>query len=223
MADAKKSTKQLKIDKAMATIVLAVSGAAAISAFSLVAVKNLVSQHSYQSRVISQQTAALKVAKQDVTVAQSLSTSYQAFIGAPFNLIGGAPTGTTAQDGDNAKIVLDALPSKYDFPAVVSSIEKLSKDRGFKIDSLSGTDDVSLADAAAAATPVAVAMPFQLGVTGSYTSSQDLISVFDRSIRPISITSIQLSGSEANISIVLNAKTYYQPAKKIVVNTKVIK
>jgi len=223
MAVPKKSFKRVQIDKAIATIVLAVSAAALVAAFSLVSIKALISQQSYQSRVIAQQTAALRVAKSDVTAAQALSNAYRAFNEAPLNIIGGSPTGAGPQDGDNSKIILDALPSKYDFPAVISSLEKLSKDRGFKIDSLSGTDDVTLADAVASATPIPVEMPFQLAVTGSYTSVQDLIGVLDHSIRPISIGTMQLSGSESSISVVVSAKTYYQPAKTLTVNTKVVK
>lgn len=223
MAAPKKSFKRVQIDKTIATIVLVVSAAAVVAAFSLVSIKALISQHSYQARVIAQQTTALRVAKADVTAAQTLSTAYRAFNGAPFNIIGGSLTGTGPQDGDNSKIILDALPSKYDFPAVISSLEKIAKERGFKIDSLSGTDDVTLSDAVVSSVPTAVDMPFQLAVTGSYTSIQDLIGVLDRSIRPISIGTMQLSGSESSISVVVSAKTYYQPAKTLTVNTKVVK
>ncbi len=223
MAAPKKSFKRVQIDKTMATIVLVVSAAAVVSAFSLVSIKALISQHSYQSRVIAQQKVALRVAKADVTAAKDLSTTYSAFNGAPINYIGGSLTGVGPQDGDNSKIILDALPRKYDFPAVITSLEKLAKDRGFKIDSLSGTDDVTLSDSVASATPVSVEMPFQLAVTGSYTSVQDLVGVLDRSIRPISISTLQLSGGESNISIVISAKTYYQPAKTLKIVTKVVK
>ena len=223
MAVVKKSSKRIQIDKAMATIVLVVSAAAVVAAFSLVSVKALISQYSYQARVIAQQDAALRIAKKDVTVAQSLASQYKAFNDAPLNIIGGSPTGAGPQDGDNSKIILDALPSKYDFPAVISSLEKIVNDHGFKIDSLSGTDDVTQSDAAAVATPTAVEMPFQLAVTGSYTSIQDLIGVLDHSIRPISIGTMQLSGSETTIAIVISAKTYYQPAKTLTVTTKVVK
>lgn len=223
MAVVKKSSKRIQIDKTMATIVLVVSAAAVVAAFSLVSIKALISQHSYQSRVIAQQDSALRIAKKDVTVAQSLSAQYKAFNDAPLNIIGGSPTAAGPQDGDNSKIILDALPSKYDFPALISSLEKLAKDRGFKIDSLSGTDDVAQSDAVAMATPTAVEMPFQLAVTGSYTSIQDLIGVLDHSIRPISIGSMQMSGSETNIAIVISAKTYFQPTKTLTVTTKVVK
>lgn len=223
MAVLKKSSKRVQIDKAIGTIVLVMSATAVVTAFSLVTIKALISQYSYQSRVISLEKTALKVAEADVKAAQSLSTTYKEFNSSPQNIIGGTLAGVGPQDGDNAKIILDALPSKYDFPAVISSLEKLAKERGFKIDSLSGTDDVTLADASASATPVAVDMPFQLAVTGSYASIQEFVGVLDRSIRPISVGTMQISGSDTSISVVLSGKTYYQPAKTLKVVTKVVK
>lgn len=218
-----KSAKHIQIDKANASIVLIVSIAAVLSAFSIVAIKNLLSQRAYQSRVITVQTTALKVAKDDIVAAKKLAISYKAFNGAPSNIIGGLSEGNGPQDGVNSKIVLDALPSQYDFPALVSSIESLVKVRGFTINSLSGVDDAAQAEAATQTAPQPVEMPFQLGVAGSYAGVQDLVSVLDRSVRPISINTLQLTGSDTKISLVIDAKTYYQPGKTLTITKKVVK
>jgi hypothetical protein len=218
-----KSAKRIQIDKTNGNIVLMVSLAAVVAAFSIVAIKDLLVQQSYQARVISQQNTALKVAKADVTAAQALSASYKAFNGVPNNIIGGLTAGTGAQDGNNSKVILDSLPSQYDFPALISSVEGLLKSRGFKIDSLAGADDVTQSGAATVAIPQPVAIPFQIGVTGSYASVQDLIGVFDHSVRPISIDTLQLSGGESAISLQVSAKTYFQPGKVLTVTTKVVK
>ena len=218
-----KSSKRIQIDKTNATIVLMVSLAAVVAAFSIVAIKDLLSQRSYQARVIDQQNTALKVAKADVIAARQLAASYRAFNETPNNIIGGLSTGSGIRDGSNPKIVLDSLPSQYDFPALVSSLEGVLKARGFKIDSLVGVDDVAQADTTRVVTPQPISMPFQLGVTGTYSSVQDLIGVFDHSIRPISIDTLEFSGSDTTISMIVNAKTYYQPGKVLTVTTKVVK
>jgi len=218
-----KSAKRVQIDKTNANIVLMVSLAAVVAAFSIVAIKDLLAQQSYQSRVISQQNRALKVAKADVTAAQALSSSYRAFNGVPNNIIGGLTAGTGPQDGNNSRIVLDSLPSQYDFPALISSLEGLLTSRGFKINSLAGADDATQADSGTVATPQPIAIPFQIGITGSYASVQDLISVFDHTVRPISIDTLQLSGSETAVALQISAKTYYQPGKVLTVTTKVVK
>lgn len=224
MAAVAKSAKHIQIDKTNTAIVLLVSLAAVITAFSMVAIKDLLSQRAYQSRVISQQTSALKVARADIGAAKALATSYRAFNDAPTNIIGGLSQGTGPQDGFNSKIVLDSLPGQYDFPALITSLDGLLVARGFKIDILSGADDVTQTDGTAAvAAPTAIPMPFQLGVTGNYASVKDLIGVFDRSVRPFSIDTLQLTGSDSAISLVVSAKTYYQPGKVLTVTTKVVK
>lgn len=223
MSKIKKSAKQVQIDKANLKIVVLVSVAAIVTSFSLVGSKSLLDQYTYNTRVIKEQKKALVIADKDVVAAKQLESRYNAFNDASLNIIKGSRDGATAQDGANSKIVLDALPSKYDFPALVSSLEKILKDRGFKIDSLSGTDDLSLADTADSANPVAVEIPFQFTVSGSYASIQELVAVLDKSIRPLSISSIELSGSEQKISMVVSAKTYYQPGKTVKIESKVVK
>lgn len=223
MANLNLSSKKLQIDKANATIMIAVSVAAVLIAFSLVFAKALLGQRSYQSRVITEQKKALKVAKDNVKAADELVKSYRVFNTAETNLISGSATGTGDRDGDNAKLVLDALPNKYDFPGLISSLEKSLKDRNFKTGAgaLSGTDVPD--ETVAGSNPAVVEIPFQVSVSGSYSSVQGLIEAFDRTIRPISLKTIDLSGDENNIKVSLGATTYYQPSKTLTVTTKVVK
>ena len=218
----KKSVKQLQIDKANASIVLILSIAAVISAFSAVAIKSILSQQAYQSKVISTQNKTLKTAKADLVAAKNLSGTYEAFNNASPNILEGSSVGTGTQDGSNSKIILDALPSEYDFPALISSLQKIVGDRGFKVGSISGSDDATQADLAATSTPTPVEIPFDLAVTGSYTGVQDLVNVFDRSTRPIAIGTLLLSGSDSEITVSISAKTYFQPGKKFVITSKVV-
>lgn len=224
MSSFSKSAKQLQIDKANAFIVIMVSIAAIVTAFSLVSVKALLSQKNYQSRVIKQQVESLTVAHNDLDAIKSLNSSYVAFNNQPINTIGGLSNGTGPQDGPNSKIILDALPSQYDFPALMTSIQKILTDRGFKIQTLSGVDDASLANAASSTSPVPVEIPFQFSVSGSYDSVKDLVAVLERSIRPISIDTLQITSSDSStVTLTVSAKTYFQPAKNLNVKMKVIK
>lgn len=223
MSKIKKSDKQIQIDKANVKVVLIVSIASVITAFSLVGSKALLEMQSYNSRVISQQKKALDIAKKDVVAAAELESKYNAFDQQTQNIIKGSRDGKLPQDGRNSKIVLDALPSKYDFPAFLTSLEKIFRDRGFKIDTLSGTDDVTQATTADSSNPVPIEIPVQFSVVGPYASIRDLIGVIDKSIRPIAITSLELSGSEQKINLAISAKSYYQPGKNIKVEEKVVK
>jgi hypothetical protein len=122
MAKTGSFTKRALISKANSTMVIATGIAAFVFVFSAVASKALFSQASYQNRVITQKKKALSTLNGDISAVSTLKSSYKSFIGTPRNVLGGNPTGTGDQDGDNAKIVLDALPSKYDFPALATSV-----------------------------------------------------------------------------------------------------
>lgn len=216
------SSKQLQINKANTTIVVAVAVCSVLTVFCLVICKSLFSQYGYQSRVIEQQEKALKVAKANVAAVDPLLAAYQSFDATNPNMIGGTVDGTGDRDGDNAKIVLDALPAKNDVPAVISSIEKILKEKGFGTGSgIVATDTGDTIDTAN--TTEAVAIPFEITVKGPYANIQNLISTLEHSIRPITVLNIDLSGDEAGMTMSLKANTYYQPGKTLNVSTKVVK
>lgn len=218
------STKRSLISKANSTIVISTSVAAFVVIFSLVAAKTLLGQAAYQNRVISAKKQAVTQLKADLAARDSLVTSYKAFVSTPTNMIGGAPAGTGPQDGDNAKLTLDALPSAYDFPALATTLEKILASQNLQIQSITGTDqELTEGNTAASGSPQPVAMPFQIQVTGSYASIQSLVELFHRSIRPFQIQQMDLSGSQSSMTLALTAQTYYQPEKTFNVHAKVVK
>jgi hypothetical protein len=223
MAKTASFTKRTLITKANSTMVLATGIAAFVVVFSLVASKTLISQASYQNRVIAAKKTALKTLEDDLAARDSLVASYKNFVGTPQNVLGGNPEGTGNKDGDNAKIILDALPSKYDFPALATSLEKLIEGQGLTILNITGTDEeITQAVNQNTAEPQPIAMPFQVQVTGSYDSVQGLVDVFKRSIRPFQVTKIELSGDEGSMTATIDAKTFYQPEKSLNIRTEVV-
>lgn len=224
MAKSISITKRSMITKANSTMVVSTSVAAFVVVFSLVASKTLMSQASYQNRVISGKKTALTQLKTDLNARDSLVASYKAFVGSSQNIIGGNPTGTGDNDGDNSKIVLDALPSSYDFPALAASLEKIVTAQNLQIVSISGTDqEVAQQANQTSPTPTPVAMPFELQVNGSYQSVQDLIDLFNNSIRPFQIQTVQLSGNDSTMTATITAQTFFQPAKSLNIRTEVVK
>ncbi len=223
MAKQHTSGKRLLIDKANTTMLIVVAASAFVVTFSLVAGKALLSQRSYQARVISEKRKAAKQLEANIKASDSLVTSYKAFVGTSDNIIGGNSTGTGERDGDNAKIVLDALPSKYDYPALAASLEKIITSKNHKIKTITGTDDelAQTSDADKKAQPVE--MPFQVEVGGTFASDQELMSIFEKSIRPIKVKSLELKTGENELNVTINAVTYYQPAKTLKINTKEVK
>lgn len=217
-------TKRALIDKANTTTVIAAAVASFLVVFSLVASRALFSQAMYQNRVITAKKATLKQLDANLAARDDLVSSYEAFVSTSQNIIGGNPSGTGDRDGDNAKIILDALPSKYDFPALASSLEKLATSQGLQIDGIVGTDDeVAQSGEQNAAAPAPVPMDFQLGVKGAYQQVQSLTEVFEKSIRPIQVQKLTLNSSEGNVNASITAQTFYQPEKKLELRKKVVK
>ncbi len=223
MANTHFSSKRVQINKSQATIVGVVAGAVFIAVFSLVSSKALWTQRGYQARVIDKKQTADQQLDENLASVTTLATSYKAFVSQPVNMLGGNPSGSGEKDGDNARLVLDALPSKYDFPALTSSLEKILTDKGFKIEGITGTDDeIAQSSAKQTGTPSPVDMPFQLNVSGSYQSIQDLVSVFERSIRPIVVQKVSISGGAGNMKMQVEAKTFYQPEKTLSIKQEAV-
>ncbi|MES2971658.1 MAG: hypothetical protein V4702_05025 [Patescibacteria group bacterium] len=217
------SSKRLQIDKANASMVIFLAAASFVIVFSLLASRALLGQRSYQTRVIKEKKKALTQLKANNQAASQLANTYKTFVSTPDNIIGGNPTGSGDRDGDNARIVLDALPSKYDFPALATSLDKILNDKKYKINSISGTDDELAQSTPTATAAQPVEIPFQVSISGSFDAIQGLLNVFQNSIRPIYLHSMDLSGSDNNLTINVTAGTYYQPEKKINITTKVVK
>lgn len=228
------STKRIQIDKANRTIIIVLAVSVFVTVFSMFISKALLAKRSHQSKIISGKELALKQLKANVTAVDSLNDSYRTFVSTPQNVIGGSTKGTGDRDGDNAKIVLDALPSKYDFPALATSLEKILSDKQYAVGTISGTDDELAqsgvpseeADAAVVkdATKVEpVAIPFSIGVTGTYASLQGLLKTLEKSIRPIQVTSVLVTGDDSSLQIEVTANTYYQSEKVYSISTKDVK
>lgn len=224
MARTTSFTKRSLINKANSTMVIATALAAFVLVFALVAGKSLINQAAYQNRVIDAKKEALRQLNADLEARDSLEQSYKDFVDDDPNVLGGTVAGTSDRDGDNAKLVLDALPSKYDFPALTTSLEKIIVDQNLKILGISGTDqEAAQADKQTSPNPEPIPMPFQVQVGGSYASIQSLVDVFMRSIRPFQIQTIELFGDESSMTASITAQTYYQPEKSLEIKQEVVR
>lgn len=214
-------SKRLQIDKSQATMVGFIAAAVFVAVFSLVSSKALFSQVQYQNKVINKKEDARDTIEQNVDSVGDLVQSYQQFVNASPNMLDGNPKGTGEKDGDNARLVLDALPSKYDFPAVTSSVEKIVNDKKLKLEEITGVDDE--VNQKAIKESVVQEMPFQIVVSGTLGNIRQLVSTFEKSIRPFTFTKIELEGGANDMKATIDMKTYYQPAKALEVKKEVVK
>ena len=220
------NSKRELISKASATIVSSVGIASFVTMFCLISIKVLIDQRSYQSRVITAKSEALDKLNENIEAVKTLETQYKVFADTSItsNILGGNPKGDGDLDGDNARIVLDALPSKYDFPALASSLEKIINKGGYKIDALTGTDDeVTQAKKKQESQPKPVNMPFKVAISGNYKSITKFVDVLEYSIRPFEVISLSLSGEDGELRLGVSAQSYYQPGKTLNITTKEVK
>ncbi len=220
------TTKRLAISKANAQTVAIVAVAAFITVFCLVATKAAWGQNRYQARVTTAKEKAHKQLVQNTKAFNSLVSSYKDFDASSTNVLGGNSDGGTGDnDGKNSKIVLDALPSAYDFPALTSTLEKILSAQNFKVTNITGIDDqLSQQTNGSSPTPQPVAMPFSFALSNAdYNSVNKLIDTLQKSIRPIQIDSITMAGGSSNMTVTVNAHTYFQPAKSLDIKKQVVK
>jgi hypothetical protein len=223
MAKIELSSKRLQISKTNLYIVTVVSIACFVSIFALTASKTLLSQRSYQAKVISQKVTAKKQLQANLEARDKLVSQYKLFVGSSTNAIGGVTNGNGDRDGDNAKIILDALPSKYDYPALATSLEKILSSSSLTITDISGTDDELNQSAGSSSAPTPVDMPFTISFDGTPDNANNFFGVLQRSIRPIKIQQVTITGNDAKLSTNIVAKTYYQPEKSLSIKSEVVR
>lgn len=219
------STRRLAIDKANVQVVAITGVAAFVTVFCIFAARAVWDLNSYQARVIKEKQTANNQLQENVDNYKKLKSRYSTFNKSNPNIIGGNSDGQGDRDGDNSKIILNALPSKYDFPALASSLEKIVVDNGAKLSNITGTDDeVSQSANVSSPEPKAVDMPFTFTIDETnYTTVSTITEILQRSIRPIVIDSMQISGATSEMTFTIEAHTQYQPAKSLEVKKKVVK
>jgi hypothetical protein len=197
--------KQVDRDRTKALVAIGFASVALVSGF--IVARAFWSQANYLNKVADQKEAAVEQLNKNKESIDQLKKSYAEFIAGNPNIIGGSATGTDLQDGDNAKLVLDALPSTYDYPAFVTSVEALIRPN--KITEIKGVDDVaqqSLQDGA----PTAVEMPITVTFTTSYDGFKNVMELFRRSIRPLKVNKLILGGTNNELDVTIEVASYFQ-------------
>lgn len=217
----------LDVQKASSSIVVVVAVATVIVVFCLVSARALLNQGAYQRRVVNEKHKTVQQLEDNIEKAKTLSSQYDGFESASPNVIGGpsdVPDNTPPPAGRNSRIVLDALPTSYDFPALISSLSKVLSINGMDESSIGGTDQSAdfLSQPAANPQPVTI-QQIPISGTASYGQVQSLVKDLERSIRPFDVTTLQLSINSSGILVSLNVNTYYQPAKSVILEDKVVK
>lgn len=221
------STKHLQIDKIQSKTVTVAAVAVFVTIFCLLSSKALLGQAAYQRRVLHARRLTINQINKNISSANTLVNQYTVFEKANAeNAIGGKNTtdvNASPPNGDNARVVLDALPSKYDYPALLSSVSFILNSHGVVNQGITGNDTSATLTNDSAANPQPVNIPLQITGASSYANIQGLIKDLERSIRPFDITTIELNGSDSELTATLTVTTYYQPAKSVTLENKEVR
>ena len=221
----KVSIKHIEISKANTQVVIIAGLAGFLTVLCLVSSQAYISQNSYLSKVITKKQVAYKQLTVNIEATKKLTSAYDDFQNQPKNILEGDPKGEGQNDGPNSKLVLDALPSSYDFPALTSSIEKILTIRNLKVESITGIDDeLAQVDAQSSPNPQAVPMVFSFKIkNATYTQVQDVVKALTLSIRPIHVDTLIITGGNTDMSLEVTAHTFYQPPKNLVIKSETVK
>lgn len=112
------------------------------------------------------------------------------------------------------QVIIDALPTEENRSALATSMQnEVLGPAGITLNSFTIADDGS--QGPAATVEGVASFEFTFAMTGSYAQIQQAIHNMERSIRPITVESIELQGSASQLKASITAATYYQPAKNV--------
>lgn len=226
--DSKKITglkKRQQIAKANKAVFLWVAGAAVVTSLGVAVGQSLLTQALFNQKVISEKTKTSQTLNTNLQTSKELKNSVNQLL-ANRDLL---KARTTTNDSA-LKVVLDALPTADEPLAFGSSLQLVLLPKGgVAVDSISVGADQSLAVADPAATGSAAPVqngpaqiPFTFSATGNLTQIRETLTVLERSIRPISLTSVIIEGSDAQLKLTVSGFTSYQSAKTVELQKKAV-
>ncbi len=201
------SKKRVAIDKDQQRILIAIAVAAAAIVFSLFASRVLWSKISHQRQVISAKQAARDQLDLNLESLEKLESSYLVFDQEPESILGNSGE-------SNAKVVLDALPSKYDYAALLTSLEEVASEGGISISEISGAD-LELEAQQSSDAPAPEIIELRIGVDTTYGGAETFLELLERSIRPFDVRSINLTGEDSQLNASIELTTHYQPETNV--------
>lgn len=216
---AKVSVKHIQISKDQTNMLVVIALTTAFVVFALFATKAMVVKGLYQKRALTATRKAVSDLKTNYESAQKLMNQYKVFAEQNPNMLGGVATGNGNLDGENPRVTLDSLPSLYDAPALATSVEKIMTDQNVKITTLDVKDDPESNSDKAEASPAYKTIPITLGIQTNYDGSKKFLQAFEKSIRPFNVTSLNITGTDNNLTLTVALETYFQPAKSLDLTT----
>jgi hypothetical protein len=218
--------KRTQIAKANKTMFIWIAVASALVGSALVVSFFLFQKAVFNEKVLSEKNTTVSNLDNNNRVAPELQSQIQVLD------TNQALISSKANDNDQAvQVILDALPSEGNSLALGASLQNkllagvqgLTAVQSLQVDPIIGVESLnSTTTVDAAAGAGANEISFRLVVKGNQDSIKAVLQNFERSIRTISITSLQIETQPDGQLMTVVAKAYFEPSKTIELETKVI-
>ncbi|MGH7196144.1 MAG: hypothetical protein ACREGJ_00010 [Candidatus Saccharimonadales bacterium] len=212
--------KRQQIETAGKVMFIWVAIAAAALSFCIATTQYLFAKWQYNNKVIGAKYEAIDTLKTNIANAEKLKQEID-------GLVANQDLASVKADPNysNTKSILDALPTKFEPAALATSLQQVILARsGVTIEAITVPPEEETNETNQQLPgPTPQELTFSFVVAGSYDQIKNMVADLERTIRPIKINTISLTGNDANLRATLEVITYYQPAKTDVVKNEVIR
>ena len=218
--------KRTQIAKANKTMFIWIAVASALVGSALVVSFFLFQKAIFNEKVLAEKSTTVQNLENNNKVAPELQSQIQVLD------TNQALISSKANENDQAvQAILDSLPSEGNSLALGASLQNkllagipgLTAVQSLQVDPIAGLESLNAGTTVDASTAVnANEISFRLVVKGNQEAIKTVLQNFERSIRTITITSLQIETQADGQLMTVQAKAYYEPAKTIELQTKVI-
>lgn len=194
-------------------VLMWVAIASAVVVICLVVGMNIFQRIQYQMKVNAEISKTAKTMETNVKAVDGLIKNVNDLRA---NRLLTAP-GLKADDSTVFQVVIDALPTENDSVSLSSSLQnKILNRSGVTIEQISvdgesssSSNDDDEVTTSSVEFPVAQPINFRISIVGTYESIKQTLADIERTIRPIIINSLEISGTDDRLTATIQATTYY--------------
>lgn len=220
--------KRQQIAKANRTMFLWVAGVSVIVGFAAVGSIFLMQKLAFNQKVINEKNNTVSVlTKNNAAVAELEENIRLLDTNEGLNSVKANPEDKALQ------VILEALPADANSLALGSSLQQklIAGIDGLTLESLNVipvagvevSDDSDVQDASTTTDETQNQITFNLAVSGDANALKALLERFERSIRAIDITNLVLEQANGKLTMTIDGRAYYEPARTIELKDKVVK
>ena len=220
--------KRQQIAKANRTMFLWVAGVSVIVGFAAVGSIFLMQKLAFNQKVINEKNNTVSVlTKNNAAVAELEENIRLLDTNEGLNSVKANPEDKALQ------VILEALPADANSLALGSSLQQklIAGIDGLTLESLNVipvagvevSDDSAVQDASTTTDEAQNQITFNLAVSGDANALKALLERFERSIRAIDITNLVLEQANGKLTMTIDGRAYYEPARTIELKDKVVK